>query len=155
MPLTFIAAGSNLGDRENNLDEARRKIVKGLCLKEIKASKIYETEPVGGPPQGKFLNAVWQFETDLPARTVLEGLLKIEKEMGRVRREANGPRTIDLDILFYGNKIIHERGLDVPHPRLHERLFVLDPLAEIASDWMHPEMKKTVAVLREEARARN
>ena len=116
----------------------------------LRSSKVYETDPVGGPPQEKYLNAVWKIETAIPAAELLQKLLAIENEMGRVRREKNGPRPIDLDILFYGSEIIRELGLQAPHPRLHEREFVLKPLCDLAPDFVHPVLGKTIAVLYED-----
>ena len=129
------------------METAQQKVsqIKGVCF--LRASKIYETEPVGGPPQGKYLNAVWEIETDLAAEVLLKELLKIENEMGRVRTVKNSPRPIDLDILFYGHEIIKKPGLEIPHPRLHERWFVLKPLADLAPDFVHPVMRKTIKEL--------
>ncbi len=144
MVYAFIAAGSNLGDRANFLERARdllRKI-QGIQFKET--SSVYETEPVGGPRQGKYLNAVWEIETSLAPGKLLEALLEIEKKLGRMRGERNAPREIDLDILSYGEEIVDRPGLTIPHPRLHERRFVLEPLAELDPDWRHPVFKKTV-----------
>src|SRR5262249_41358495 len=111
-------------------------------------STIYETEPVGGPPgQPDFLNAVVELQTGLPPRALLEVLLDIEKQLGRVRREKDGPRTIDLDLLFFGAENIDEPDLQVPHRRLHLRSFVLEPLAEIAPDLLHPTLNVTIGKL--------
>jgi len=123
-----IGLGSNLGDRAAHLDAARRELA---TLGEIVAtSSVYETAPVGGPDQGPYLNAVVVLDTELPARRLLEECLAIEAAAGRQRRERWGPRTLDLDLLVYGAETIDEPGLTVPHPRMRERRFVLDPLAE-------------------------
>ena len=127
----FVALGSNLGDRLANLGQALELLARepGFVLR--RCSDAYETEPVG-PPQPKFLNAVAQLGSLLSPRETLKRLLAIEERMGRVRREKNGPREIDLDLLLFGDRRIDEPGLQVPHPRMHDRAFVLVPLAEIA-----------------------
>lgn len=140
----YIAVGSNMGDRTALIKQAEDSVQKvpGIYFK--KKSSLYETEPVGGPLQGKYLNGVWEIETDLEAGTLMRELMKIESTLGRVRKEKNEPRPIDLDILFYGDKVIHSKDLSVPHPRLHERWFVLKPLADVCPDFIHPENKETV-----------
>lgn len=150
MTQTLIAIGSNLGDRQKNLEHARLLLEQRPDIRILKMSSVRETEPVGGPPQGKYLNAVWLAETGLAPEMLLEELLAIEKRMGRERREPNAPRTLDLDILFFGDRIIHRPGLVIPHPRLAGRVFVLEPLAELVPDWMHPKLKKTVRAILEE-----
>jgi 2-amino-4-hydroxy-6-hydroxymethyldihydropteridine diphosphokinase len=119
------------------------------------SSRFYETVPVGGPlGQGAFLNAAALVETDLPARTLLERLLAIENELGRTREVHWGPRTIDLDLLLYGEAIIDEPGLQIPHPRMHERAYVLEPASEIAGAMVHPRLGRTVSELTIEAARR-
>jgi len=145
MVRVFIGVGSNLGNRQENIDNAL-SLLAPRC-KIIKKSSIYETEPVGYEKQGKFLNLVVIVGTELKALEMLDFLLDIEKKLGRVRGIKNGPRTIDLDILFYGDDIIESKDLIVPHPRLHERLFVLEPLNEIDNEKMHPVLKKSVKEL--------
>ncbi len=146
----FLAVGSNLGDRAKNLARAESELKQAHGIQFIRSSSVYETEPVGGPPQDKYLNAVWEIRTELSPHNLLQMLVMIEASLGRKREGRNFPRTLDLDILFYDEKIIHEQGLTIPHPRLHERAFVLTPLADLAPDWIHPEFKKTVQNLLEE-----
>ena len=120
-----------MGDRRANIDKAIKlvKLVKGVRFKRI--SSIYETEPVGGPPQGDFLNGVFEIETTVSPSRLLDELQKIEKNLGRRRRVKDGPRTIDLDILLFGNKKVNEKNLKIPHPRMHRREFVLRGLREL------------------------
>jgi 2-amino-4-hydroxy-6-hydroxymethyldihydropteridine diphosphokinase len=124
-----IGLGSNLGDRRVHLDEAVNALA---AVGEVVAvSSYYETAPVGGPPQGDYLNAVVVLDTDLDPAGVLERLLEIERNRGRLREERWGPRTLDLDLLLYGNQAVEQPGLTVPHPRMTERRFVLEPLVEV------------------------
>ena len=145
----YLALGANLGDRRDTLDEALRRLrERGIDV--VSVSSFIETDPVGGSPgQGRYLNGAACVRTGLAPRELLDLLLEIEGELGRVRQpgERNEPRTIDLDILFYGDRIIEEEGLCVPHPRLHRRVFVLEPLAQIAPEWVHPVLGKSVAEL--------
>ncbi|MBM3994306.1 MAG: 2-amino-4-hydroxy-6-hydroxymethyldihydropteridine diphosphokinase [Planctomycetes bacterium] len=149
MVTAYIALGSNLGNRRATLDEAiaRLRLQPGIDV--IRVSSYHETDPVGGPPgQEKYLNAAAELQTTLSARKLLAVLLAIETQLGRVRAERFGPRTIDLDLLLYGTDIVqvHEPGCDltVPHPRMHERAFVLAPLVEIAALAVHPVRQSTV-----------
>jgi len=142
----FISLGSNLGDRERNIREALQKMEeKGLCI--LKTSRIIETAPYGYKDQDNFLNCACLVETNLSPRNLLRILLEIEKEMGRVRTFKWGPRNIDLDIIFYDDLVIEEEDLKVPHPDAHNRPFVLGPVSEIASNFVHPVLKKTVREL--------
>lgn len=128
----YLGLGSNVGDRLANLTEAVRML--GERMSVLRSSRVYESSPVGGPEQGDFLNAVIEVGVLLEARAVLDGCLEVENEMGRVRSERWGPRTIDIDLLTFGKQIIDEPGLRVPHPRMHERLFVMAPLLELDVD---------------------
>ncbi|MDI3280771.1 MAG: 2-amino-4-hydroxy-6-hydroxymethyldihydropteridine diphosphokinase [Bacillota bacterium] len=134
----FIALGSNLGEREWYLSEARRRLALLPGVRILATSGIYETEPVGPVEQGWFLNQVVAVQTELSPRELLKALLQIEEDLGRQRTVRWGPRTIDLDLLWYGGESIEEEGLTVPHPRLWERAFVLRPLAEVAPDLLAP-----------------
>jgi len=127
----YIGLGTNMGDKEKNLSTALEKIKKIAEI--VKKSSIYETDPVGYEKQDKFLNMVIEIQTILSPQTLLEQLQKIEKKMGRIKNIINGPRIIDLDILLYGKKKIKKKNLIIPHPRMHERNFVLEPLSEITS----------------------
>ena len=128
MTRAYVGLGSNLGDREALIREAAAEI--GAA----RLSSIAETEPWGYEDQPRFLNAVAEVETELSPRQLLELLLEVERRLGRVRSGPRwGPRTIDLDLLLYGSERLREPGLEVPHPRLHERAFVLEPLAELDS----------------------
>ncbi|MBA2462568.1 MAG: 2-amino-4-hydroxy-6-hydroxymethyldihydropteridine diphosphokinase [Actinobacteria bacterium] len=126
----YIGLGSNLGEREAALRRALDLLAARVHVGAV--SSFRETDPVGVTDQPQFVNAVARIETELSARGLLDFLLAVERELGRERRERWGPRTIDLDLLLYGRESIDEPGLTVPHPRLHERGFVLEPLVEIA-----------------------
>ncbi len=134
MTRAFVALGSNLGDRERNLRRAVDELARTPGVELVAVSALIDTEPVGYLDQPRFLNGVAALETTLPARALLELLLDVERRFGRSRDgvPAQGPRTLDLDILLYGTDELDEPGLHVPHPRLHERAFVLEPLAELA-----------------------
>jgi 2-amino-4-hydroxy-6-hydroxymethyldihydropteridine diphosphokinase len=142
----FLQTGTNLGNRLENLAKANRWIEKQVG-KIICLSSIYETEAWGITQQPLFLNQVLIVETELPAQEVLETILKIETRLGRIRKERWAERWIDIDILFYGEEVICTEGLEIPHPRIQERNFVLQPLAEIAADFIHPIFKKSIKEL--------
>ena len=134
----FVALGANLGDPVAQLESA---IAALACLPRtrlVRASSLYRSAPVGYADQPDFVNAVAEVVTALTPRELLEALLALEHDRGRVRNFPNAPRTLDLDIVLYGTLALHEHGLTVPHPRMHERAFVLVPLAEIAPDAMVP-----------------
>ena len=130
----YVALGSNLGDRERTLLDAVEALRAEAGVEVVAVSGLIETEPVGFVDQPRFVNGVVALDTTLPARALLELLLAVERRFGRSREgvPAQGPRTLDLDLLLYGEAEIDEPGLQIPHPRLHERSFVLGPLAELA-----------------------
>lgn len=134
MTTAYLGLGANLGDRLANLQRAVDLLAEVSGLRVARSSRVYETEPVGGPEQPEYLNAVVEVETDLAPHDLLEACLSVETRMGRVRAEPWGPRTIDVDVLTYGDETIDEPDLVVPHPRMHERGFVLVPLAELTAD---------------------
>jgi 2-amino-4-hydroxy-6-hydroxymethyldihydropteridine diphosphokinase len=133
MVRAFVGVGSNLGDREGTIRGAVGRLRSAPGIQVVRVSTLRITEPVGDVDQPRFLNGAAELATDLEARALLAALLGIELEFGRDRLASppKGPRTIDLDLLLYGDETIVEPGLDVPHPRLHERRFVLEPLAEL------------------------
>jgi 2-amino-4-hydroxy-6-hydroxymethyldihydropteridine diphosphokinase len=143
----YVGLGSNLGDREATLRAALHALAEAPGVTQVTVSAIRETEPVGYREQPSFLNAAAAVETELGPRDLLDLLLRIERDLGRTRDGPRfGPRTIDLDLLLYGSERVEEPGLTVPHPRLHERLFVLEPLAELDSSLEVPG-KGTVSTL--------
>ena len=144
-----IGIGSNLGDALQNCKDAIESISRLSSVSLIQSSSFYKTEPVGDIKQEYFVNAVVEIKTELAARELLKKLQKIEKQMGRQRDVKGGPRIIDLDMIFYGQEIIREKGLTVPHPEMHKRRFVLEPLNEIASYFIHPVFGVSVRGLKE------
>jgi 2-amino-4-hydroxy-6-hydroxymethyldihydropteridine diphosphokinase len=143
----FILAGSNLGDRKANLRFALASLAKAGAV--LKISSFFETEPVGFLDQPWFLNMAIALETALPPSALLSLCQKIEESCGRVRTFPNAPRTLDLDILLYGHEVINEPDLIIPHPRLPERRFALEPLAQIAPDFIHPVLNRSIRSLLE------
>ncbi len=142
MTLAYVGLGSNLGDREATIREAAAR------LEARRLSTLHETEPWGYADQPRFLNAVAELETDEPPRALLERLLSVERALGRTRDGPRyGPRTIDLDLLVYGDLELDEPGLAVPHPLLHERAFALEPLAELAPELVVPRRGPVKALL--------
>ncbi|MEY4279454.1 MAG: 2-amino-4-hydroxy-6-hydroxymethyldihydropteridine diphosphokinase [Bacteroidota bacterium] len=149
MNKVYLLIGGNMGDRMANLTLSMNAIEKEIGSIQ-KMSSIYETAAWGNTEQPDFLNQALEIETPLNAEQVMEGLLKIEKQMGRERLIPMGPRSIDLDIIYFNKDIIDRPSLEIPHPRLAERKFVLLPLSEIAPDFIHPIFQKTNEVLLKE-----
>jgi 2-amino-4-hydroxy-6-hydroxymethyldihydropteridine diphosphokinase len=138
----FLALGTNIGDREANLCKARKALAPKVTI--IRESPIYITPPWGYEDQPEFLNQVIEVRTKMRPGRLLAYLKRIEKKMGRLKTFRNGPRLIDLDILFYGQRVVKRSKLNIPHPRLQERAFVLVPLSDIAPDFVHPVLGMTV-----------
>jgi 2-amino-4-hydroxy-6-hydroxymethyldihydropteridine diphosphokinase len=143
----YVSAGTNLGDRAAHLRHAVRSLGALPETSVAALSPIFETDPVGPPPQGPYLNAALRVATALAPRALLDALLAIERAAGRERGARNAARTLDLDLLLYGDLVIDEPGLVVPHPRLAERPFVLAPLAALAPDLVHPVLHETIGAL--------
>ncbi len=144
MPDVYIGLGSNLGDRLAYLEQA---VAAFSSLGAVRRSSWYETEPVGMVGAGRFLNGVVRLSSVKSARGLLFALMNIEKELGRCQVERKSSRTIDLDILLYGSEVINEPDLEIPHPRMHLRAFVLIPLCELAPHLVHPRLKRTMREL--------
>ena len=144
MNKVYLLTGGNIGDRANYLLQAKEEIKK-RCGAILQTSSLYQTAAWGNESQGAFLNQVLAIKTSLGPEELLKTILQIEEELGRKRELKYGPRTIDIDILFFNDEVINLHGLKVPHPQLQNRRFVLVPLNEIAPDKMHPLFKKTIS----------
>lgn len=147
MIVAYVSIGANLGDRAAQLEFALRSLGELPTTRVAALSPIFETDPIGPPPQGMYLNAVVRLETELTPRALLDALLAIERAAGRERSVRNAARVLDLDLLLYGDRILDEPGLRVPHPRLAERAFILEPLAALAPELVHPQLAESIASL--------
>ena len=147
----YIGIGSNLGTPGINCTKAIEKISSTKGIKIISKSPFYQTEPIGGVQQGWFVNSAIKIETDLSPENLLSVLLNLELTMGRTRKEKWGPRLIDLDLLFYGNLVLENKNLTLPHPEIQNRKFILIPMSEIAENLIHPTLKKTIKTLLQES----
>ncbi|MDR1150743.1 MAG: 2-amino-4-hydroxy-6-hydroxymethyldihydropteridine diphosphokinase [Clostridiales bacterium] len=148
--LVYLSLGSNMGDREKNLNTAIDILKENLMIRDVRVSSYYDTKPVGPVEQADFLNCVVELRTFMSAMETLETVLQIEKDMGRVREIPKGPRNIDLDILFFGNEVINGNiDLVIPHPRVQKRMFMLEPLCELNEEFIHPVLKKHVIDLKD------
>jgi 2-amino-4-hydroxy-6-hydroxymethyldihydropteridine diphosphokinase len=154
MHKVFVGIGTNLGDRHKNIEDAFKNL-QFYSLRIIKKSPVYETEPYGLKEQPNFLNCIVEIEVEESPEELLKNFLKIEKEMGRERKIPWGPRIIDLDILFYDDLVIDEENLKIPHPDIKNRFFVLKPLLDIAPDFIHPVLKRTIKELLDELKGSN
>lgn len=150
MSLAYIGLGSNLGNREMTLAASIERLINSSKVNVTKISDLYETKPVGGPPQPDFLNAVLEMNTSLQPEELLVRLQEIERYLGRKRKIKWEPRTIDMDILLYEDSVIDSADLKIPHPLMHTRRFVLLPMSQIAPDLRHPTFNKTIIELLDE-----
>lgn len=146
MKTAYICVGSNMGDRLGYVQQANNLLNDTKGIKVVQSSSLYESEPVGFKDQEWFVNAVLEIKTSLSPSELLDECMRIEKQLGRVRDAKNqwGERTLDLDILFYDNTVISKDNLQIPHPRVQERAYALVPMLEIAPDFVHPVIKKTI-----------
>jgi 2-amino-4-hydroxy-6-hydroxymethyldihydropteridine diphosphokinase len=142
MPIVFLGLGSNLGNKEDLINKTLTFISEIYTVK--KTSHLYLTEPVGNITQDWFLNCVVEIQTDVDPKKLLSIFKSIERKLGRTKTVKNGPRTIDIDILFYGDHVIKTKTLVIPHPLIQERLFVLQPMMDINPDLIHPVLKKSI-----------
>jgi 2-amino-4-hydroxy-6-hydroxymethyldihydropteridine diphosphokinase len=144
--VVYLSLGSNVGNRAANLKSALDRL---RTIGELRVSSFYETEPVEFAAQPWFLNCTVELQTGKTPQQLMAAILEIEQEMGRKRTQKKGPRSIDIDILLFGDSIIETPDLTIPHPAMHERRFVLEPLTEIAPDVCHPQLKQTMRQLRD------
>ena len=144
MERVFLGLGSNIGDRAANIGRARRLLEEVAGGRVVGMSSLIETRPVGYEDQPDFINAALEIETTLEPRGLLTQIKRIEREIGRKETFRFGPRVIDIDILLFGDRLVDDPGLTIPHPRMHERRFVLGPLAEIAPEVVHPIYNRTI-----------
>jgi 2-amino-4-hydroxy-6-hydroxymethyldihydropteridine diphosphokinase len=151
MNKAYLLIGGNLGDRKLNLEKART-LLNQFCGTIIKSSPVYETDAWGNTEQPAFLNQALELETELNAKKLMRWILKIEKDMGRIRNDKYGPRNIDIDILLFNEEQFDYSFLKIPHPELHNRRFALVPLAEIAPDALHPVFNKNINTLLKECK---
>ena len=152
MAKVYLSIGSNVGNKLINMKKAITSIKKNLRVTKI--SPIYKTEPVGYKKQDWFLNCAVEAETDMEPFKLLSFLKSIEKRLKRKKVFRYGPRTMDIDIIFYGDKILKSGKLVIPHPRMHRRLFVLEPLSRISPNFVHPEYKKTIEELKNKLKSK-
>jgi 2-amino-4-hydroxy-6-hydroxymethyldihydropteridine diphosphokinase len=153
MTHAYVALGSNLGDRAQHLERALRALRAVPGVLRVERSAVYETDPVGPPPQGPYLNAVARLTTRLEPHDLLDHLMRIEREAGRVRgAKRDLPRSLDLDLLLYGRRTVRTPELVVPRPRMHERAFVLEPFCDLAAALVHPTLGETIEALAERVR---
>jgi len=151
----YIGVGSNLGDKLANIRSSKEMLDKHIGIEVMDVSGLYRTEPFGDVEQDDFLNCVFKIETVLGPQELLEALMNVEKKLKRVRTVRWGPRTLDLDILFYDKIVLKTETLTIPHPGIQDRLFVLIPVNDLIPDYIHPVLKKSCSVLEKELRVRD
>ncbi len=144
MERVFLGIGSNIGDRAANITRVRRLLEETAGVRVVAMSSLIETRPVGYEDQRDFINAVAEIRTSRGPRELFEEIKRIEREMGRTATFRYGPRVIDIDILLFGDRVVDDPDLTIPHPRMHKRRFVLDPLAEIAPEVVHPVLREKI-----------
>jgi 2-amino-4-hydroxy-6-hydroxymethyldihydropteridine diphosphokinase len=145
MPRAYLGLGSNIGNKAAQITEALDRLAKIVTVKRV--SPLYLTEPVGLKDQAWFINCVVEVETEKEPTKLLSALQSIERAMGRTKTKDKGPRPIDIDLLFYDDQVVNQKNLVIPHPRLHTRLFVLQPLMDLIPDFVHPVLHKTIREL--------
>lgn len=148
MTLVYLGLGSNVGNKQDHIQKARNSLSRVYDVK--RTSPLYLTEPVGNQDQEWFLNCVLELHTDVDPKKLLTSCKSIERKLGRTKTEKNGPRIIDIDILFYGDEIVQTKNLIIPHPLIQERLFVLQPMMDLNPGFTHPVLKKTIQQLYQE-----